>query len=174
MPASASVTPETARISASTFSSNSRFCSTDVVNGSTLCGVVHSATAAGSGASRTSSFFTRAEARATSIARAATASTPARLKSLMQRTPSTFRDHAHPDPERLGLRGMSNSSVLGGQRAVADRDHARVGISNSAHGCGVQSQLGNGLHCRLNLSREQIYRADRNGSCGDGIFASLP
>src|SRR5208337_304551 len=80
MPVSASVTPATARISASTFSNRSRFCSTDVANGSVLNGVVHSATAAGSGASRTSSFFTRADARAISTASRAAASSAARLR----------------------------------------------------------------------------------------------
>src|ERR1700722_12777817 len=78
---SARVTPATERNSASIFSSSSMFCSTETVNGSILYGVLHSATAGFSGASRTSSRLTRAEARAISTARAAVASTAARPSS---------------------------------------------------------------------------------------------
>ncbi len=51
----------------------------EMVKGSILIGVVHSATAAFSGAKRISLCFTRAEAFAISTARAAVASTAARF-----------------------------------------------------------------------------------------------
>ena len=54
---------------------------TEVVNGSIWQGLVHSAVAAFSGASRMSCSLTRADARAISTALAAVASTAARLKS---------------------------------------------------------------------------------------------
>src|ERR1035438_1607572 len=61
---------------------------------------------------------------------------------------------------------MTHTSVLGGQRAIADRHHARIGISHSADGCGVQRDMGSGLHCRVNIA-DLTYHESPEGSFGD-------
>ena len=78
---SASVTPGTERSSASTFINSAKFRSTEIVKGSTLQGVLHSAVTGFSGTSRTSLCFTFAEARAIATACAAVRSIDSRSSS---------------------------------------------------------------------------------------------
>ena len=127
MPVSASVTPGTGLISASTLSNRSRFCATDVVNGSTSNGVVHSATAAGSGAMRTSSFFTLAEARAISTACAAAASTDARVKSADAANP-----HAPPAITRTPMPSDSDSEAWPTRPCLVVSERLRIATTRAS------------------------------------------
>jgi hypothetical protein len=44
---------------------------------------------------------------------------------------------------------MTNSTALGGQRAISDRNRARVGMIHSAPGRGIESELGGRVHFRI-------------------------
>src|SRR5580698_6350791 len=142
---SASVIPATERSSASIFNKRSMFCSTETVNGSILYGVAHSATMAFSGASRTFSFFTRAEARAISTACADVASTAPRPSSADAANP-----HAPSAITRTLMPTDSASEAL--------RNHAHVSVACPALRGDVQRPIGNMFH-----------GGDFNLTQGDGV-----
>src|SRR5580704_8439859 len=102
---SANVTPATARSSASIFSSSSRFCSTEMLNGSIRKGEVHSALTAFSGARRTLSRFTCADALGLRIR-----SVPDFPVLGCQRTAALI-DHARVHVGRASLLGEIESPV---------------------------------------------------------------
>src|SRR5215472_11894423 len=141
---SASVTPATDRSSESIFKRSARFCSTDVVNGSTLNGEVQSAIAGFSGASRTSCCLTRADALAMATALMAVVSIASLLRpsdaakphapSAITRTPMPSDSASEALPilpffvasARLRSAPMRTSAYLAPRNAAVSRAHAAM------------------------------------------------
>ena len=174
--ASASVIPATERNSASIFNSSSIFCSTETVKGSILYGVLHSATTGFSGARRTSSRFTRAEARAISTARAAVASTAPRPSSADAANPHAPSAIARTlMPTDSASDALPTLPFLVRERAAAMRHHAHIRVARPAQRGNVQSPVGNVFHGEnFNLTHERMSSdcANRQTICRRLVLAA--
>ena len=126
------------------------FCSTEMENGSIKWGVVHSAVTGFSGARRTSSCFTCAEARAISTARAAVASTPER-----DRSSDAAKPHAPSAstrtlrPSGFGIGGAADFAIFCGERAAAVVHDAGIGVACASRRGDIQSGVGELFHAEI-------------------------
>src|SRR6185437_4776142 len=62
------------------------------------------------------------------------------------KSPCLIHQHAYPDAHRLGIRGMANFAVLGGQPALAVVDNASIAISGAPMCGSIERPTGNLLH----------------------------
>ena len=116
--------------------------------------------------------FTRAEALAISTARAAVASTEARLKSSRGREPpSPIGEHTNTDSLRLRIRGTADLSIFCSQSAAAVAYGTSVRI-----GCPFWLAMfrAHSAICFMFEFSESITAGIRKLSLADGYFRLLP
>ena len=102
---------------------------------------------AGSGARRTGSSFTLAEALAISsgLRRGFIHGFAAEIVS-GGKAPGIVDQHAYADAQRFRAAGMADFAILGGQRTLAMVHNANVGIAGAALGDRIQGPISNLFH----------------------------